>query len=262
MKRAFYLILLSLCLLFIGIGAYSIYRISAIQKGYSAAREDYIKIQEEYKTEKPDWNFTLIQEGVSLDSSPVHVNFDALRQSMNGEICGWIWCPDTVIDYPVAQHSDNIYYLTHSANMTDSSSGAIFMDASNFSDFSDRNTILHGHHMGDGSMFASLKYWYRDENYISEHPVMYLNTAANGNYRIDLFAGFETVVSSRAYEFEFYGKESIDSWISWVLLNNQIPNPPHVEVSSEDRFITLSTCAYSSEDARTVLIGKLVPLPE
>ena len=109
-------------------------------------------------------------------------------------------------------------------------------------------------------MFASLKYWYRDENYIAEHPVMYLNTASSGDYRIELFAGFETVESSRAYQFEFSGKDDIDSWISWVLLNNQIPNPPPVPVSCEDRFITLSTCAYSSDDARTVLIGKLVPI--
>ena len=260
LKKQINLVLLAFCFFFVCVGGYSIYRISAIQAGYAAARNDYIEIQEEYKTEKPAWDFKVIEEGVSTPGSPVHVNFDALRRSMNGEICAWIRCPETVIDYPVAQHSDNSFYLSHSANMTESSSGAIFIDASNFNDFRDRNTILHGHHMGDGSMFASLKYWYRDENYIAEHPVMYLNTASSGDYRIELFAGFETVESSRAYQFEFSGKDDIDSWISWVLLNNQIPNPPSMAVSCEDRFITLSTCAYSSDDARTVLIGKLVPI--
>lgn len=260
MRKPIYLVLSALCIVSIVVGTYSVYRINLIQADYAAARKDYIEIQEEYKTETPVWDFTVIREGVSVPGSPIHINFDAMKRSMNGEICAWIWCPDTVIDYPVAQHSDNTFYLTHSANMTESSSGAIFMEASNFSDFSDRNTILHGHHMGDGSMFASLKYWYRDESYIQEHPVMYLSTAAGANYRIDLFAGFETVVSSRAYQFEFSGKEDIDSWISWVQQNNLILNPPNVDVSSEDRFVTLSTCAYSSDDARTVLIGKLTAL--
>lgn len=260
MRKLLYSLLSVICFISVCIGGYSIYRLYAIQTSYAEARNDYIEIQEEYKTMKPRWDFTVIEEGVSSASSPIRINFDAMKRSMNSEICAWICCPETVIDYPVVQHSDNIYYLTHSANMEDSCSGAIFVDASNFNDFSDRNTILHGHHMGDGSMFASLKYWYRDENYIVEHPVMYLNTANNGNYRIELFAAFETVESSRAYQFEFYGKDDINSWISWVLQNNLIQKPAGVTVSSEDRFITLSTCAYSSEEARTVLIGKLVPL--
>ena len=260
MRRILWAFLSIICSVSVCVGGYSIYRIYTIQTGYAEARNDYIEIREEYNTAKPKWDFTVVEEGVSSAGSPIQINFDAMRRAMNGEICAWICCPETVIDYPVVQHSDNIYYLTHSANKEDSSSGAIFIDASNFSDFSDRNTILHGHHMGDGSMFASLKYWYRDENYIVEHPVMYLNTAGSGNYRIDLFAAFETVESSRAYQFEFSGKDDIDSWISWVLQNNLIQKPTGVTVSSEDRFITLSTCAYSSEEARTVLIGKLVSL--
>ena len=89
MKKQINLVLLAFCFFFVCVGGYSIYRISAIQAGYAAARKEYIEIQEEYKTEKPAWDFTVIEEGVSMPGSPVHVNFDALRRSMNGEICAF-----------------------------------------------------------------------------------------------------------------------------------------------------------------------------
>ena len=58
MKKQINLVLLAFCFFFVCVGGYSIYRISAIQAGYAAARKEYIEIQEEYKTEKPAWDFT------------------------------------------------------------------------------------------------------------------------------------------------------------------------------------------------------------
>ncbi len=254
------------CIFFLCLGGFSVYKIYGILAGYSEAAHAYDSIRQEYvqhnteeqsgKTDNQDIPAGSSDNTVSKELSPLDVDFDELRSSLNPEVIAWIWCQDTVIDYPVVQHADNEYYLNYNVNGEQNASGAIFLESANFSDFRDVNNILHGHHMGDGSMFASLDHWQADE-YFDSHPVMYLNTPS-GNYRVDLFAGFTTPANSRAYQYEFSGRSDIQNWIDWVRKESVIN--PDVTLSVEDRFITLSTCAYSYENARTVLIGRLTPL--
>jgi len=247
-------ILTAFCIVFICMAGYSIYRVFTIESGYLQGRKDYSEISADYLTvDDPKTN--AVSQRLDGDYSPIHVNFEELREKVNPEICAWIWCPGTIIDYPVVQHSDNEFYLNHGANLSENPSGAIFIDSANFNDFSDRNTIIHGHHMGDGSMFASLPKWYSEE-YWEEHPVIYLNTAENGNYKIEIFAVMEVPAGSEPYRFEFESKNSIENWLSWLNDNSVIH--PEVDVNPEDRFITLSTCAYSFENARTVVVGRSI----
>ncbi|MFR2213338.1 MAG: sortase domain-bontaining protein [Ruminococcus sp.] len=72
---------------------------------------------------------------------------------MNPEIIAWIRIPDTRIDYPVVQGTDNEYYLKHTFKKTEHVAGSIFLDKDNSPDFSNRKSILYGHNMKDGSMF-------------------------------------------------------------------------------------------------------------
>ena len=246
-------ILTVFCIISMCIAGYSIYRVFSIEGDYMQGRKDYSEISANYLTVF-DSKTNAGSQRTDGDYSPIHVNFKELREKVNPEICAWIWCPGTIIDYPVVQHSDNEFYLNHGANLSENPSGAIFIDSANFNDFSDRNTIIHGHHMGDGSMFASLPKWYSEE-YWEGHPVMYLNTAENGNYRIEIFAAMEVPAGSEPYRFEFDGREAIDNWLSWLNDNSVIHHD--ISANPEDRFVTMSTCAYSFENARTAIIGKL-----
>jgi len=85
-------------------------------------------------------------------------NFDALR-TLNPGTTGWIVVPDTGISYPMVQGSDNNRYLHHTFLGVRNNSGAIFLDFRNAADFSDPHTIIYGHNMRDGSMFAPLHGW-------------------------------------------------------------------------------------------------------
>lgn len=255
MSKKLLVLLCVLCLMFLSIAGYSGYRIYVIQKGYNEAKDAYTAIQVEYKKEIPVPETMDSKE--PQECSPIHIDFKGLQENVNPEIIAYIWCPETIIDYPVVQHENNDYYLDHNANGEYNLNGAIFVDSSNFDNFSDRNTVLHGHHMNDGSMFASLSKWY-DEEYLNEHPVMYLNTAVNGNFRIDLFAAFTTPAESAAYKYEFSGENEVQEWLNWLADNSMIH--PDIEVTPKDHIITMSTCAYSFEGARTVVCGKLVPI--
>ncbi len=192
-----------------------------------------------------------------LEVSPITVDFDVLRQS-SSDIRGWLYCPDTKIDYPVVQAKDNAYYLYRFMDGTYNPSGSLFMDYRIAGDFSSKHTVIYGHHMGDGSMLASLVE-YRSQEYYDEHPVMYLNTP-DGNYRLELVSGFVTWYDSRLYTFDFVSRTEFEDW--FALMRSYSDFESDVEVGIDDRIVTLSTCTYDYDNARYVVMAKLVPLAE
>lgn len=96
-------------------------------------------------------------------------------QKINPEIVGWITMDDTQINYPIVQAKDNDYYLFRNYKGEDMRAGSIFMDHRNDVKSQNRNTILYGHRMKDGSMFGSLKKMLDEDflclivNYITIH---------------------------------------------------------------------------------------------
>lgn len=82
-----------------------------------------------------------------------------------GETIGWVRIPGTGIDYPVVQTTDNEFYLTHNYKGDKDVKGAIYMDFRNDDIGDDRNYILYGHKMIDGSMFSDLVYYVQDGSY-------------------------------------------------------------------------------------------------
>lgn len=189
--------------------------------------------------------------------SPISVDFDTLMNT-NADIRAWLYSPDTKIDYPVVQSKDNSYYLYRFMDGSYNPSGTLFVDYRNMSDFSSKNTVIYGHHMGDGSMLASLVE-YADQTYYDEHPYMYLNTP-DGNYRLDIFAGFVTWYDSRVYTFEFESRTEFEEWVN--LMRGYSDFSCSVKIGLDDRIVTLSTCTYEYDNARYVLMAKLVPLEE
>ena len=183
------------------------------------------------------------------------INFKAL-QAVNPDVIAWIYCPDTAINYPVVQGDDNAYYLNHLADGTENRNGCPFLDVQNRPDFSDANSIIYGHHMQNGTMFAGIS-WYEDQSYYDEHPVMYLLTPT-ANYRIELFSGYTTEMDSSAYMQTFGSIREHTDWLKEV--SGRSDFRANLEISALDRVITFSTCAYRFENARYVLHGKLVEL--
>ena len=100
----------------------------------------------------------------------LQVDFESL-QSINPEVIAWIQIPALDISYPVAKGTDNAYYLHHMINGETNKSGSIFMDYHNQEDFTDRNTIIYGHNMRDGSMFGTLEK-YQDPGVYDVYPIV------------------------------------------------------------------------------------------
>lgn len=182
------------------------------------------------------------------------MNFKPLKE-INEDIVAWIFAEGRSIDLPVVQGVDNDYYLNHLYNHEYNKLGTLFLDFQNKDDFSDKNTIIYGHNMSDGSMFSVLEN-YKDQEFYNDFPEIDLFTPG-GDYTIELFAG---VVTSADYNFIRLNFEDDIDFLSYIIsmkMMSTFESP--VEVGTNDRIVTLSTCVYDFENARYILFGKLVP---
>ena len=254
------LILIVLCIILLCVFFYSGYKIISTIMGYKQAEKAYNEVASNFvsvssSTPMPAAPVESGQtqgDGIDPEVSPLNIDFAGLR-AQSTDYVGWIYSPNTVINYPVAYTDDNFYYLDHIPGEIQNANGTIFIDCRNASDFSDQNTCIYGHNMNDGSMFASLRN-YRDESYYAEHPVIYFSTPSF-NYRLDLIAGFITEPTSFAYAPNF---DSPDQFMGHIELIRDLSTfKSDVQVSETDHIVTLSTCTYERDDGRYVVVGKL-----
>lgn len=187
------------------------------------------------------------------ETAPITVDFDALR-AVNPDVIGWIWCEGTVINYPVLQAEDDDYYLHRSFDGSYNAAGSIFAEAMNGRDFQDANTILYGHHMRNGAMFAGLEDW-QDPAFAAEHPVMWILTPRR-DYKVYLISGYTTSALSTVYTVFPSAGEALDEYLAEALGNSDF-SP--AEVPEAEKYVVLSTCSYVFDYARYVIHGAMLP---
>ncbi len=177
----------------------------------------------------------------------------------NASLIGWITIPDTNIDYPVMQTSNNDYYLDHNFNQEYDKNGCIFMDCN--CDVVDRSTnlILYGHHMKSGKMFGSLDN-YRSESFYRDHKEFTFDTI------------YEHGVYAVAYVFrsQIYTEDEITfKYYQFINANSEMEFDSNMQAMAEmslyttgitpkwgDQLVTLSTCDQAtSSEARFVVVG-------
>lgn len=177
----------------------------------------------------------------------ITIDFPTL-QAINADSVGWLISADGGIDYPLAQGTDNDYYLNHLIDGTENSSGSLFVDFRNAADFTDRNTFIYGHNMRNGSMFGRL-----EEMGAAQ---LELITPA-GRYRLTGFAGYVTPGNSDIYRIQYADDADFEQYLQHIRLMSEFTSS--IDVTAEDRIVTLSTCAYGYDDARYVLHCKIEP---
>jgi sortase, srtB family len=244
-----------LCCIFLAIAVYSGFNIVRIQSEYKKGVDTYKEI-DKYTIEQTAEQINVGSVENTVEEKPYpEVDFKGLK-SLNEDVIGWIYIPDTEINYPIVHTADNDYYLDHMVDRTENSAGSIFLDARNPSDFSDLHSIIYGHHMKNGSMFAALK-GYKKQEFFDEHKVGYLITEA-GVYRIDFFAGHVANVEEDAWQLDFLDNAEFDKWIKYLKDTSAFQSD--IDPQYGDKIFTLSTCSYEFDDARFILTGKLTKI--
>ena len=158
----------------------------------------------------------------------------------------------------MTQTDDNEYYLHHLYDGTYNKVGCLFADYENAADFSDRNTIIYGHNMRDGSMFAALNE-YAEQSYYDTHKQMYLVTP-EGGYVVELFAAFtakpaESGNDTSPWRLEWKDDGDYTTWLTAMKERSVVESD--VTVTCSDKVLTLSTCTPGGAQ-RFIVMGKLV----
>lgn len=180
------------------------------------------------------------------------IDLAALRE-VNEDVVGWICIPDSKINYPLLQGEDNDYYLKHTWDHRSNSVGSIFLEHRNKADLTEFNTIVYGHNMNNGSMFAGLKR-YAATGYWEEHPYVYVLTDA-GVYRYEVFSSYKANVDSSTYGLSFNQQETKAEFLVNALENSKIDTGIAPELT--DRILTLSTCSGAGYTTRWVVHARL-----
>lgn len=183
------------------------------------------------------------------DPESIVVDFEAM-QAKYPDVVGYIYCANTVIKYPIVQTAEEggEYYLYRDIDGKENKNGTIFLDWRCNSGFGSQNSLVYGHNMKTGLMFASLMN-YKYQSYYDAHPYMYLYTPSQ-TYKINLFAGFVTEHDSDVYSLSL-GSSYLQECINNSTFNASTGVPT-------GNIITLSTCDYDFDNARYVVLGELV----
>lgn len=239
-------------LLFIGMIAVGGYQYWNEQKQYQEAEDRYRIIRDEcIRQEESDTQQT--QQKQETPDTAIRFNYQK-AQSRNQEIVGYICLPDSAISYPIVRHCDNTFYLTHDAYRSYSIYGAIFMDSGCSGDLDNRHSIIYGHHMDDGSMFADLT-GYQDQAFAKSHQFFTVfNREQKEQYRV--VSSFETEPDNpQLYRMGFQTEKETEQWIRYVLSASSINY--HQPLNSTDKTIILSTCTNRG-DQRSVVVLKQI----
>jgi len=237
---------------------FAAFNVGKIYYDYSNASSAYNEIQNKYvstnikpSTSEPTTNNE--NDNSQQNKIPISIDFDALLNK-NQDVIGWLYCPNTIINYPVVQGNDNDYYLRRYVNGKYLVTGTLFADYRNNTLGEDSNYIIYGHNMKNGTMFSMLTK-YKEQAYYNKHPVMYYLTP-DKNYKLELFAGLVIKRDDKIYSLN-QSAEDFTNLLKEYRAKSTFKS--NIELNDDDTIVTLSTCSYEFDNARYIVIGRLIP---
>ena len=228
-----------------GIG---IYIHSSNQKKEAAAAEKAKKADPEATQEQ----YEKLKEQVAVDADdPMFRKIDfAAAQATNPDVYAWIWIPGTNIDYPILQSEseDDAYYLNHTIEKKEGLPGTIYTEKYNAKDFTSPVTVVYGHNMKNGSMFADL-HKFEDKAFFDANPYVYIYLPDRTiKYRIFAATPFDDRYILGNYVFT--SQDDFEKYLDELRSNINGNVNMDVNVAQTTGIITLSTCIADSPNER------------
>ena len=212
---------------------------------------EYKKADNVYETINESVNDTASKKEDS-NSNSVLSKYNKLIADNEDYRC-WLKMDNTKIDYPVVQSNDNSYYLDRDFNKNYLAAGSIFMDFRNDFD-SDKSVVIYGHNMRNNTMFGELDNFKR-ESFFKENNKFKIEYK-DKTYTYEVFSVYIGDASENFVEVSFDSDEEYIDYLSRIKSKSLFKSD--IEVSSKDKIVTLYTCSYEFDGARTVVNGKLI----
>ncbi|MBQ8539743.1 MAG: class B sortase [Ruminococcus sp.] len=219
----------------------------------SATKDEATVVETEAPTQRFAETTAQIEETETVD-------FKELME-INPDIYAWIYIPNTNVDYPVAQsgigESDS-FYLDHNVYKNYQFAGTIYSEKHNKKDFSDPVTVLYGHNMLNGSMFASL-HNFNDKEFFDNNNTIFVFTK-DKLYTYLIYSAYQYddrhILNSFNMNDDYSFRDYLDSTL--------VERPYYcnvregIELTTDDRILTLSTCMNGGGNVRYLVQGVLV----
>ncbi len=192
----------------------------------------------------------------NLPTNPI--DFPTL-QAEKPEAVGWIKIGGTVIDYPIMQSnqgSPENYYLDHRPDGSAHREGSIYIQQLNNSDFTDPNTVLYGHNMATGRMFAAIRR-YQNKNFFDQNR--YITIYIPGHVlTYEVYSAFVYDNRHILNSFDFSDENAYSLFLQQTLNPTSMTKQVRegISVTTNARIITLSTCTGRSSE-RFLVVGVL-----
>ncbi len=251
-KKGIMRILTLLCL---AVFLFSAWKLVGIFQEYREAEQLYNDAANEFTTLNSDQDKEHAVPVPSMrEQAPVEVDFSNLLK-INDDIIGWIYMEDTVVNYPLLQGENNLYYLDKTLYKKYLASGSIYLDCDNEPDFSDAHSIIFGHNMKNHTMFGDLSDL-RDEDYLKEHPYVDLILTDGTWMRYEICSMYRAHVEDGTFRAPLNKAKNFKPFMELITEKNM-----HADseldlpvVQEEDKVLTLSTCTEDSADLERFVV--------
>lgn len=187
------------------------------------------------------------------------IDFKSLKKT-NKEAFAWIRIPDTNINYPILQsEKSDDYYLHRDIYGNNKYAGSLYIEYCNDTDLTDRVTVVYGHNMQNGSMFANL-HKFENPSFFKKHRYFYVYTP-DKKLTYEVVSSYNYSTKHIMNSYNFTENKVFKDYLKYI----QNPRTPvknvrkklNHKLTTDDRIITLSTC-LNIGDGRYLLQGVLV----
>lgn len=237
-----------LAAIFAAILCYALIKITTQTPDYTAERDSVEKAEEVARGEKEDDPARVEPEDIPAPADPdleylTSLDIEKL-QVENPDVIGWILIPGTNISYPLLKGEDNEYYLKHTWDNQKNACGSIFYDYR--SSPGDWNSVIYGHNMRNGSMFAGLHQYKKADFADKNSRLLILCDGEVSEYQFAV--AFEAKMDGVPYLFGNASK------VERSQFREEVSEKAGVDFGENSSFITLSTCTGLGHKTRWVVV--------
>ena len=187
------------------------------------------------------------------------LDFTDLCANTNPDIYAWIYIPNTKIDYPVLQHStDNTYYLNYNIDGSKGYPGCIYTENYNVKDFTDPLTVMYGHNMKNGSMFANL-HLFEDAEFFEENPYIFIYLE-DDVLVYEIFSAGVINDDHLLYNKDYSNETEMEKYLMDSVTRSSMSQNVRddLELTAQNKVLALSTCIANRPNNRYLVQGVLL----
>ena len=187
------------------------------------------------------------------------IDFAQLKQQ-NADTIAWITIPDTNVNYPIVQNTeDDTYYLNHDFDGEHSSAGTLFTEhVYNAADFNDPVTVVYGHRMYSGDMLGELQEDYSDADSFAAHQVINVYLPER-QLQYTVFAAVPFDNRHILANWDFSNEVDYMNFFREIrqinAVGSNINNDIHFDM--QDKILVISTCLWGDKTQRYLVLAKL-----